>query len=347
MKMISLDTLRLSFLFTIITLILSMEPASCQEAPEPGELDSCITSECHSGINKNQHVHDPVNDGDCDVCHGSLEGHADDPARFQYEEIEDPGEVCYSCHEKFEKIHIHGPVESGECTTCHDPHGSRYKFQLIAEGRELCFNCHDEGLIDQEYRHGPADAGGCLVCHAPHASDYDKGLRKGPSALCYMCHTDKAAEFRTAKVVHRPAVENCAYCHNPHSAGKKYMLSYNIPELCFTCHKDKKEWIENAATRHGAMISGRSCLNCHDPHASNIAKRLSLAPLDLCLSCHNEEVITDSGDKLANIRKLLEENKYHHGPIREKDCSGCHNPHGSSEFRMLRESYPSTFYMEC
>ena len=218
MKMISHNILCLSFLLTIVTIILAIEPASCQEAPEPEELDSCVTSECHSAILKDKNIHDPVIDGECDVCHGSVEGHIDDPSRFQYGEIEDLAEVCYSCHEMFEKINIHGPVEAGECTTCHDPHGSPYKFQLIAQGRELCFKCHDEGLIDQEYRHGPADAGGCLVCHAPHASDYDKVLRKRPPALCYMCHTDKVAEFRAAKVVHKPAVENCAYCHNPHAA---------------------------------------------------------------------------------------------------------------------------------
>ena len=35
------------------------------------------------------------------------------------------------------------------------------------------------------------------------------------------------------------------------------------------------------------------------------------------------------------MKKLLEENIDHHGPIRQKDCSGCHNPHGSISDKML------------
>jgi predicted CXXCH cytochrome family protein len=123
------------------------------------------------------------------------------------------------------------------------------------------------------------------------------------------------------------------------------MLDNEAPTLCFGCHKEKKEWINNSAVQHGALMTGGSCLNCHDPHASNIAKRLSLAPLDLCLSCHDRNLKTPDGKILTNMKKLLEDNKNHHGPIRQKDCSGCHNPHGSSEFRMLKEGYPSTFYM--
>ena len=33
-----------------------------------------------------------------------------------------------------------------------------------------------------------------------------------------------------------------------------------------------------------------------------------------------------------------------HGPIKQKDCSGCHDPHGSKNFRILRHFYPPSFY---
>jgi predicted CXXCH cytochrome family protein len=70
-----------------------------------------------------------------------------------------------------------------------------------------------------------------------------------------------------------------------------------------------------------------------------------MAPMDLCLSCHDKEVKTPGGRDLTNMKKLLTENKEHHGPIKQKDCSGCHNPHGSDEFRILKEKYASEFYM--
>jgi predicted CXXCH cytochrome family protein len=123
------------------------------------------------------------------------------------------------------------------------------------------------------------------------------------------------------------------------------MLDQEAPFLCFKCHKEKKKWVNSASVQHGALMTGKACLNCHEPHVSNIAKRLSMAPMDLCLSCHDRQVETPDGKPLTDMKKLLADNRDHHGPIRQKDCSGCHNPHGSDNFRILKKPYPSTFYM--
>jgi predicted CXXCH cytochrome family protein len=77
---------------------------------------------------------------------------------------------------------------------------------------------------------------------------------------------------------------------------------------------------------------------------SNIAKNLSMEPLDLCLSCHDRDYKKDDGKDIMDMKKWLAENTDHHGPIKQKDCSGCHNPHGSQNFRILRNPYPPTFY---
>lgn len=69
-----------------------------------------------------------------------------------------------------------------------------------------------------------------------------------------------------------------------------------------------------------------------------------MPPLDLCMNCHNKTVEASDGQILSNMEDLLSKNKDHHGPIRQKDCSGCHDPHGSTSFRLLRNPYPSTFY---
>jgi predicted CXXCH cytochrome family protein len=308
--------------------------------------DTCITSKCHARINKQKFVHGPVVVGECTVCHGKSPKHKDRPKRYKFKKIENLEKICYSCHGQFKpKKLIHNPVAEGECTACHNPHGSPYKFQLLEQGSALCFNCHDEALVSKKYVHGPAAVGGCVACHEPHTADYEKNLRaKGP-ALCFMCHTDHAAAFQQAKVKHKPVAEDCTNCHDPHSAAKQFLLSYEAPTLCLNCHKEKKKWVDNASVKHGALMIGKSCLNCHEPHVSNIAKRLSMAPMELCLSCHDQEVETPEGMILTNMKKLLRENRDHHGPIRQKDCSGCHNPHGSGNFRILRKPYPSAFYM--
>ncbi len=316
------------------------------EGPSPVNMPSCTASECHLDLTQYTFLHNPVKEGDCDMCHGELSGHNQNPAAFKFEEINDIGELCYSCHDNFDiRPFMHGPVAAGDCTSCHSPHGSSNKYQLLDHGSELCFTCHEQDIMSGAFAHGPAETGACLACHDPHSSGYAKNLREKPPELCFNCHDNKKTELEQAKIIHKPAADNCVTCHNPHSNSNKYMLSDNVPVLCFGCHKKKQERVKQAVTKHGAIVVGKSCLNCHDAHASNIANRLSRAPMDLCLGCHNKSVTTDAGTVLTNMKELLENNRYHHGPIKRRDCSGCHNPHGSDEFRMLKERYPSTFYM--
>lgn len=345
MKKVATNVFSLFFFTIAVTIIFSERHIySHTQSPEK-KSDTCITSECHAQIGKEKFVHGPVAAGECTVCHGESLGHKNNPKKYKFGTIKGIDKICFTCHDRFKpKKFIHDPVEQGECTACHNPHGSSYKFQLVAEGAILCFNCHDEELVSGKFVHGPAAVGGCIACHEPHTADYEKNLKaKGPT-LCFMCHTEQAEAFQKAKVIHKPVAEDCTNCHNSHSASKQFMLDNEAPALCFNCHKDKKEWVDKASVQHGALMTGKSCLNCHESHVSNIAKRLSMAPLDLCLSCHDKEVEAYDGRALTNMKKLLTENKDHHGPIKEKDCSGCHNPHGSGHFRILREPYPSVFY---
>ncbi len=318
---------------------------SQQGAPKK-EKDSCITSSCHAAFGKDNFVHGPVAAGECTICHGKLPQHKDNPKRNKFQAIKEVAKLCYSCHEKFmTKKYIHKPVEDGECNSCHSPHGSPNKFQLLGKGGELCFNCHDEKIVGGKFVHGPAAVGGCTACHDPHTADFEKNLKAGGADLCFLCHTDKAEIFSKSEVKHKPITESCTPCHNPHSEEKQYMLKAGgTPLLCFGCHKDKKEQVDTASVQHGALTADRTCLNCHDAHVSGIAKMLLLPPMDLCIKCHEHEYKRADGSVLADIRKLLAENSDHHGPIKQKDCSGCHNPHGSNTFRILRYPYPSTFY---
>ncbi len=324
-----------------IMLAMSVNTVSAQ-----GEEESaCITSKCHAGINKTKYVHGPVDQGECEACHGESPKHKDDPKKNKFEEISDIGAMCYECHDKFApKKTTHTPVEDGECTACHSPHGSPNKFQLLSKGGDLCFSCHDSEIVDEKFVHGPAAVGGCIACHDPHTADYEKNLRAKPPELCYMCHTDKAETIHNAEFVHKPVAEDCTKCHNPHSAPKEFMLPSESPLLCLGCHKDKKEQLAKVTVKHGALEIDRSCLNCHDAHNSNIAKNLLHEPMDLCLSCHDREYKREKGKPVTNMKKWLKENTDHHGPIKQKDCSGCHNPHGSENFRILRNPYPPTFY---
>jgi predicted CXXCH cytochrome family protein len=102
--------------------------------------------------------------------------------------------------------------------------------------------------------------------------------------------------------------------------------------------------VDAATVQHKALTSPKSCLACHDPHGSAVEHVLLKEPMALCLSCHDKELSSDGG-KIAGLGKLLEQNPNHHGPIRQKNCTACHEAiHGGTEFRLLSGTYPPEFY---
>jgi len=317
---------------------------SAQQTPPKKQELTCITSQCHATIANNKFVHGPVAVGQCAVCHGESPRHIENPKGNRFAPIKNISDNCFSCHERFKpKKFTHAAINAVSCTHCHNPHSSPYKSQLRASGSELCLSCHDKALVSGKFVHGPAAVGGCSACHEPHNSDFAKILKADGPKLCYSCHTDKSESITKSQFVHKPVAEKCTACHNPHSGPRQFMLSAAVPTLCLNCHNNIKGQLSTAAVKHRAVDMDKSCSNCHDPHNSNIAKNLIKPPMALCLSCHNREY-SSGNNKIANLDKWLVENKDHHGPIKEKDCSGCHNPHGSANFRILRYAYPATFY---
>jgi predicted CXXCH cytochrome family protein len=300
--------------------------------------ESCVTDKCHSSMGKEKFVHGPVGLGDCLICH-------EQKGKHKFAEIKNPSTYCYMCHDRLNtKKSVHKPVKDGSCTLCHDPHQSPYRYQLRAEGTNLCFMCHDSKIAKGKYIHGPVAVGGCVMCHNPHQSDYPRMLPAAGNDVCFQCHTDKAEAFKVKKFMHPPVKDSCTNCHSPHAADYKYNLPADgSRDLCLGCHYDKKEWIENVKVKHGGLETPRKCLACHDPHVSDYGKQLVKEPEDLCLSCHNQQLDTPNG-RLMNMEEYLKTNKDAHGPIKQKDCSACHNPHGSDDFRILRKYFPPVFY---
>ncbi|MDO9042841.1 MAG: cytochrome c3 family protein [Desulfocapsaceae bacterium] len=96
--------------------------------------------------------------------------------------------------------------------------------------------------------------------------------------------------------------------------------------------------------KHGGLTTDKGCLACHNPHVSSFPQQLDKAPMDLCLSCHDKEYKHADGTSVSNMKILLEKNGSHHGPILEKDCSACHNTHGSQSARILRGNFLQKFY---
>ncbi len=319
--------------FSLAEILVSKDVAAAEQ-------QSCVTAKCHANMGKDKYVHGPASVGQCTICHQPT-------AKHEFKPINNVAALCNQCHEKeFTSKVVHPPVKKGQCTGCHDPHQSPYEFMLKGEAEKLCFLCHDKGMTSGEYVHGPVAVGGCSVCHNPHESDYPKLLSAEGNEVCFLCHTDKAEAFQEKKHMHSAVEEGCVSCHSPHSGP----FEYNLPadgkkDLCLKCHDDIKSIVSEAKSPHGALDSKKKCLSCHDPHATDYPNNLVLQPADLCLSCHDRDYKDSKGKvRVANLKKILAENKDHHGPIRQKDCSACHSPHGSNYFRMLREYFPELFY---
>lgn len=300
--------------------------------------NSCVTAKCHSTMGKEKFVHGPVAVGNCVVCHVQ-EG------KHKFAPIKKDSHFCYKCHDRLDtKKFVHKPVKDGACTLCHSPHQSPYKYQLRAARSELCLRCHEKKFAKAKYIHGPVAVGGCIVCHNPHESNHPKMLMAEGNNVCFQCHIDKAKEFKTAKYIHPPVKQACINCHSPHTGRYRYQLNADGSRaLCFECHPEKKKWIESVKVKHGGLYTKKKCLACHDPHFAKYPDQLIKQPMDLCLMCHNRPMNTPDG-KIIDMKTYLAENKYKHGPIRQKDCTACHNPHGSNNFRILRKYFPPTFY---
>ncbi len=253
------------------------------------------------------------------------------------------------CSAEAAKKFQHQPFVDKSCESCHTsdkPDGA----DLSAQPPELCYQCHDR--FAGKYQHSPSSIGACLFCHNPHEADQAKLLNEPPAALCFQCHDQLEQEMnRKGNTVHAPAQDDCTSCHSPHASdiGTK-LLKKDIVRLCTDCHI--KEGISQPADfdrvtqKHQPLETAQSCATCHNPHASPLGGYLLAEPMDLCLTCHGEDMPGKDGKILPGITRLLKENPSHHGPIKEKNCSGCHNPHGSDFYRILRAAYPDGFYVD-
>lgn len=158
----------------------------------------------------------------------------------------------------------------------------------------------------------------CLTCH----EDKGESLSGTPHARAFDPRTPAASQ-------------SCESCHGPGQAhvdgggdkGKITAFTTMAPReasaICTTCH-NRAEHAEWDGSAHDSR--NLSCVTCHSVHTpkSADAQLTKATQIETCGQCHR--------DKLAKL------NRSAHMPVREGklECSSCHNPHGSTNVRLLR-----------
>jgi predicted CXXCH cytochrome family protein len=307
-------------------------------------MASCVTAECHQNVKDYKVLHGPVNVNACDACH-KLTSAAD----HKFELYRDKTATCTFCHkvDTTDMPVVHKPVTQGDCLGCHNPHGgSTAKFVRGNTMKELCARCHQDPTLDKKMIHGPAAAGACGSCHQPHASKFPKLLTAQGRDLCLSCHTEMKTQMTQVKFTHKAVEQDCTNCHDPHASNYPKQIKQAPAQLCTSCHEHDK--IKAAAMdskdKHSVVTNDAACLNCHTAHGGDLPKLMRADPIKVCMKCHNEKIEVNKDKTVLAVSEVLDPAMSKHGPIREGNCGGCHNVHGSDQQKLLAKPYPETFY---
>jgi predicted CXXCH cytochrome family protein len=170
---------------------------------------------------------------------------------------------------------------------------------------------------------------------------FDLALQKEPENVVALCELGmtlvKEDKFEEGKALMQKAITAEDY-YPPCFFWQSSYVDY-IPGK-----EGKMEYIGEIKIKHAGLETDKLCFACHDPFVSDYANQLIMEPADLCLSCHDRQYTRDGKVVVSDMKAILTQNKVYHFPIEQKDCSGCHNPHGSNNFRMLLQSFPEFFY---
>ncbi|MBZ0172440.1 MAG: cytochrome c3 family protein, partial [Phycisphaerales bacterium] len=292
----------------------------------------CATAECHAGYLFSEHVHGPVSEGACGVCH------APDSGGHVYPVSDRPQRDCAACHDigaRHEFRHM-AMTEDG-CLACHDPHVSSLPGLLTEDSvGATCAACHP--TTAGHVGHEPYVEGECTSCHDPHAEDNRLLLHGGEGGdHCGLCHGVTVETMRNAQ---HNFDGDCMRCHSGHASDWPGLLGEDSALQCLRCHEGVREMIETSVVTHRGAMTDRRCVTCHLPHASREDSMLRENQIGVCISCHDTPVEAIDGRTIPDMTPAVQSAEHRHGPVDHGRCNLCHSVHGSSYARLLRGSNP-------
>lgn len=171
---------------------------------------------------------------------------------------------------------------------------------------------------------------------------------------CATCHEDVAGSF--AKTIHgqsfaagRATGATCSSCHlgakeHAESGGEQKPVSLTkgdrATEACLSCHDGKPNQAHWQGSAH--QMAGLACASCHNPHKDSVSKQEPRRALGgpgevtrKCLECHGAE------------RAALHQRSSHPLKDGQMDCTSCHNPHGSTGEKLIRQGSVNELCYSC
>lgn len=234
-----------------------------------------------------------------------------------------------------------GFVGSSVCKVCHpnvtqnffrNPH-----YRSLASGKE------------------PAAQTGCEGCHGPAKAHVEArgGKTTIPVAFsllspakvldnCLACHGKDLSRVNIRRSSHSQGDVACSSCHSIHkSPTPKGLLAKEQRDLCYGCHQNVRAQFA-MPFKHRVNEGFMNCTDCHNPHGTAAPTwRMGVRPRmvtqvlgneEPCLKCH-----TDKRGPFA----------FEHPAVRVDGCEACHNPHGSTNAKLLRRPAVLTTCLEC
>ena len=220
---------------------------------------------------------------------------------------------------------------------------------------QACLACHDGkdatlAATGHRVPRGADDAAArvaCTDCHAGDRRHWEDDPAQYPMTnpaklgglaaahLCSTCHQNAHQQNMVEKNVHTANDVNCSGCHSVHQSTHPALLKQAESGLCLGCHTDVAGQFARPF-RHPVNDQIVKCSDCHLT-LDQTRRPLSRNGTNVCTGCHAEFEGPFPYEHQATLDYSTEEG----------GCLSCHDPHGSSLPRMLKQPYEAPHFQLC
>jgi predicted CXXCH cytochrome family protein len=258
-------------------------------------------------------------------------------------------------------------VGTDTCQTCHEAQANHFARTIHAKLGENptwknhvtgCEACHGPGSKHVELMADATDGKAAQPTghRAIRSLKQENEPSKRISETCLACHAGKEEHNNFRRGEHWRNNVGCTDCHSAHdpppgparpeshtlvadSSSRRVdtsvlrLLKDNETHLCLRCHTEQKAQF-TMPFRHKVLEGLIKCSDCHNPHGGfeNKQQRLTTGTDAACAKCH-----TDKQGPFV----------FEHSPVKVEGCAICHQPHGSSNPKLLTRSHVFQLCIEC